>query len=95
MLEEYSLQRRVIELVLVSPGRCGPHPLVGPQAGQGVVEEREQHLVFVETPPARQDRMGVDLQGERRRQICGWMDGWTGRSGGQMDKRMRVTDRKV
>lgn len=73
MREEYSLQRRVIELVLISPGRRGPHPLVGPQTGQGVAKERKQHLFFVETPATRQDRMGVDLQEETETDM--WMDG--------------------
>lgn len=72
MLEEYSLQRRIIELVLVSPGHRGPHPLVDPQTGQGVAQERKQNLFFVKTPPARQDRMGVDLQEETETEM--WMD---------------------
>lgn len=69
MLEVYSLQRRVIELVLVSPFRRSPHPLVGPQTGQGVADERKQHLFFVKAPPTRQDRMGVDLQEETERDV--------------------------
>lgn len=69
MLDQDSLERRVVELVLVSPSHRRPHTLVGPQAGEGVAEDRKQHLVFIEAPPARQDSMGVDLQedgGERR-----------------------------
>lgn len=59
---EYSLQGRVIELILVSPSHRRPHTLVGPQAGKGVAKERKQHLIFIEAPPTRQDRMGVDLR---------------------------------
>lgn len=57
------LQRRVIELVLVAAGRRRPHAQVGPQTGEGVAEERKQHLFFIEAPPTGEDRVGVNLWG--------------------------------
>ncbi|TNN66893.1 hypothetical protein EYF80_022962 [Liparis tanakae] len=90
----YSLQRRVIELVLVSAGRRRPHALVGQQAGQGVAKERKQHLFLIKAAPTRQDRMGVDLREETETERG--MDGGSGRSGRQDGREdASLNDRKV
>lgn len=57
-----SLERRVVELVLVAAGDRRPHALVGPQAGESVAQEGKQHLILIKAAAAGQDRVGVNLQ---------------------------------
>lgn len=57
----YSLQRGVVQIKLVTPGRRRSKPEVGPEGAESVGQEREQLLVVSETLTTGQDGAGVHL----------------------------------
>lgn len=57
----YSLQRRVVQLKLVTSGRGRSKAVVGPEGAEGVGHKREQFLVLSKTLAAGEDGAGVHL----------------------------------
>lgn len=57
----YSLQRRVVQLKLVTSCRSRSEAVVRPEGAEGVGHKREQFLVLSETLTAGEDGAGVHL----------------------------------
>ena len=61
----YSLECRVVQLKLVTPGRGSSDALVGPEGAESMRQERKQLLVVPKTLSAGQDGAGMHLQWNR------------------------------
>lgn len=59
--EIYSLQRRVVQLKLVTSSHGRSKPLVGPEGAESVGQEREQLLVVSKTLVTGEDGAGMHL----------------------------------